>query len=91
MSPHEQAATEWMDTHPRAMALFRRFAADMRTRNRRFGIAQLAERVRWECAIDSEPGDDFKINNNHRAYIARQLIAEEPRLAALLTLRSVGP
>lgn len=82
-----EAAEQWMAEHPVAMALFRRFAADMASRGRRFGIGQLTERVRWECRIEQHDEGDFKINNNWRAYIARALIEENPALLEFIELR----
>lgn len=90
MTNHEAAANEWMDRHPEAMALFRRFSLSMLERGRRTGIGALTERVRWEFKLAEDERSTFKINNNHRAYIARRLIAEDPRLAAIFELRAAG-
>lgn len=83
------AAHQWMDAHPVAMDLMRLFASDLARSGRRFGFKLLVERVRWEFAIDRKLNpDDFKINNNWTAYIARQLAAEMPELAALIECRA---
>lgn len=82
-------AEDWIEANPEAMALFRRFADEMRCRGKRFGIGQLTERVRWECAVTTR-GDTFKINNNYRAYIARRLIEDDPRLEGLIETRKVA-
>lgn len=75
-----ERAIEWMDTNPDAMQHFAGFAEQLRSLDRRFGIGLLAERVRWEMTLRG--GDeDFKVNNNYRAYIARRLIQDDPRLA----------
>jgi len=78
-----------MTANPSVYALFSRFALQMADRHHRFGIGLLAERVRWECAITStnEDDDPYKINNNYRAYIARQLISDHPGLEALMVFR----
>jgi hypothetical protein len=81
---------EWARTHPEVLALFRRFAADMAARRRRFGIGLLAERVRWEVHAEWAPdAAGFKLNNDYRAYVARDLIADMPELAPLLRTRRV--
>jgi hypothetical protein len=80
------AAEKWMDENPEAMRLFRRFASQMLAAGKRFGIGQLTERVRWECALKTR-GEPFKVNNNFRAYIARRLIRENPRYAGLIEVR----
>jgi len=76
-----------MDANPQIYALFRRFATQMLERNKRFGISQLTERVRWEIALAWQ--GEYKINNNHRAYVARRLLAEMPGLEPLIKLRRV--
>lgn len=81
-----EAADDWMDANPEAMQQFRRFAEQMRERSRRFGIGLLAERVRWELHLHSAMAD-FQVNNNYRAYIARRLCHEDPRLAELIRCR----
>lgn len=83
---HEEKAVEWMDDNPTVMDMFRKYAKQMANRNRRFGVGLLAERVRWECAFNY-PDDDYKINNNYRAYIARQLIREMPILSEFIVTR----
>lgn len=82
-----ESAEQWMREHPIAMDLFRRFAAELAVRRRRFGIKLLAERVRWECRTEGYDEADFKINNNWSAYIARALVREMPALAELLECR----
>ena len=82
-------ADKWMDANPSAMALFRRFATEALLAGRRIGIGAIAERVRWECAVQTR-GDGFKVNNSFRAYIARRLIAEMPALASIIETRSAG-
>jgi hypothetical protein len=63
---------------------------------KRIGINALFERLRWEIAISTNE-DDFKLNNNHRAFYARMLMENEPELAGLFALRkqkiqsSIGP
>ena len=81
-------AERFLREHPHVYALFERFALQMAARGRRFGISLLTERVRWEAATTWDPDErGFKINNNHRAYIARQLIEDHPELEELLTCR----
>ncbi len=80
-----QAAEQWMDDHPQVMDLYRKFARERLATGRRFGLKALTERVRWECAAAG--GDDFKINNNWPAYIARRLAREIPEIAGLIECR----
>jgi hypothetical protein len=82
-----QAAQEWIDSHPKAMSLFHKFAADMVAARRRFGVKLIAERVRWECYIGSYDGEDFKITNHFVAYIARELVRVNPAVADWIECR----
>jgi hypothetical protein len=82
-----EAARRWIDEHPVAMGHYRRFARQMLERGRRFGIGLLTERVRWECAVGGDGREDFRINNNWRPYIARELVREIPELDELLECR----
>lgn len=79
-----QKAEHWMADNESVMALFVKFAEDRRSRGLHFGAKQLAERVRWETAqLFGSP----KINNSFVAYIARELVRRDPRLADLLECR----
>lgn len=82
-----RAAARWIMTNPQVYALFEQFALEMHARGKKFGIGLLTERVRWEHAVSSIGDDGFKINNNHRAYIGRKLIADHPQLRGLLSFR----
>lgn len=81
-------AENWIRENPKVAELFLRFAKEMAAKERRFSVSLLTERVRYEVAF--EWNQDFKINNSYRAYIARWLIAEDPRLEAWMTFRKVN-
>jgi hypothetical protein len=81
------AAKKWMDAHPEIYELFKTFAQELVRLKRPFGIGLLTERVRWECA--TLYGEDYKINNNYRAYIARALIRDVPELEKYIRFRQV--
>lgn len=83
---HETDA--WLKLNPQAWELFQRFALEKMNQGKKFGIGALTERVRWDCPINTE-GDEFKINNNFRAYIARKLLETYPQLGNYLETRSV--
>ena len=80
-------AAEWIKTHPKAMELYLRFSLELANRGRHFGISLITERIRWECYIEKLDRDEYKISNNHRAYIARWLIERHPGLANLIETR----
>jgi len=85
---HRRAANEWIAAHPEGFAEFEKMALRAAGRGRRFGAKLLAERVRWERRIEHGE-DDFKINNNYVAYIARELIARHPGLRPFVEMRRV--
>jgi hypothetical protein len=78
----------WILKNPEVAKMFLRFAQELASRGRPFGVGLLTERVRYECAI-STGGEKFKISNNYRAYIARWLIAQDPSLEEFLSFREV--
>jgi hypothetical protein len=84
---HEYNAKKWMEEHPDAMATFMYLARRAAEQGRKFGIGLITERVRWEFQIE-RGNSQFKINNNHRAYIARELIRRLPILKDLIETRS---
>ena len=84
---HREAAAVWIDDNPRGWVLFERFALEAAGTGSPFGIGLIAERVRWETFLASRDRDGFKINNNHRAYLARALVAIHPELDGLLRFR----
>jgi len=85
----EQKYKDWRETDHgiEVFKMCERFALEAAARNRRFGIGLIAERVRWESFISGRDEEGYKINNNHKPYIARELIEQYPRLSELITLR----
>lgn len=83
-----QRAEDWLADNPQVFALFEKFALRMVERRRKFGIGLLAERVRWEVAMTTE-GDEYKVNNNYRAYIARKLVERHPEIGEFIDMRKV--
>jgi len=84
---HERAAAEWMRENPEIMQHFEKLALEAAARDKRFGIGALTEVVRWEINVRWQ--GEFKINNNHRAYIARELIRRHPHLERYVETRKV--
>ena len=81
-------AVTWIHSSPEVARLFLRFARELASKGRHFGVGLITERVRYECAISSSPSQ-FKINNNWRAYIARWMIAQDPSLEKWMSFREV--
>ncbi len=94
---HEARALEWMAANPEAMQCFTRLALQMAGRDVKFGMKHLGEIVRWRMKLQrrvpvvGEPGTrEFKINNNHLAYIGRELIRRHAHLEAFIETRRAG-
>jgi hypothetical protein len=72
-------------------ALCRKYALEKLSRRQSFGIAQLVERVRWDTPVAIEKDEaGFRVNNNHRAHLARELLDEIPALADLIETRATS-
>lgn len=79
----------WAIKNPDVIAMFLRFSRERMALGRSFGMKALWERVRWEEPIGIERTDGWRLNNNHVSYVARDLLAIEPRLADYITTRRV--
>lgn len=63
--------------NPHVYQLYRKFAAEaVDSGMKKLSISLVTERVRWEAKIVTRSDDNFKINNNHRAFYARKLNQE---------------
>lgn len=83
------AARFWAfhEENPHVYAELRRFALEAVGKGRRrLSINLLFERLRWFTEIETE-GDAFKVNNTFRAWYARLLMRDEPRLAGMFETR----
>ena len=61
------------------------FEAHSRGR-RHWGIAALFERLRWISQFETT-GDPYKLNNDYRAFYARQLMKDHPQFRGLFQVR----
>jgi hypothetical protein len=55
----------------------------------KWSISGIFERIRWEIYVVTKSKDDWKINNNHRAYYARKWLAEHPEYPKFFEIRRV--
>lgn len=84
----ERRYQAWITANPQVLPTYERVAKEALTSGKKFSISLLTERIRWECHMQTIPDDSgFKINNDYRAYIARDLIQRIPKLADVLELR----
>lgn len=76
----------WRLAYPRAFLMFEKFANEAKAAGfEQYSPRTLAELVRWHG--DIEKVEDFKLNNNYIAYMARELIAKDPSFAGFFALR----
>jgi hypothetical protein len=81
---------EFHADNPHVYTQLRDLALKMRrTGRKRYGIGSLFEVMRWHRALRTTE-DDFKLNNNHRAFYARLLMKQEPGLKGFFELRRSG-
>lgn len=67
--------------------LHRRALAQVRRGVFRGSIARLVEDLRADPLVNTS-GDDFKVNNTHRAHYARLLMRNEPELRGFFEVRA---
>jgi hypothetical protein len=79
-------AVQWMELNPAVVDLFEKFALERSRAGRRFGMRHVAERVRWETAIETT-GSPYKIRNDFVKYIGHEIVRRNPELAQFVRFR----
>ncbi len=75
-SKQRLTAAEYMARYPQVYQAFERFTHEaLKSGRARVGAKMLAERIRWESFIT---GDQYRINNNYVAAMARRFMDENP-------------
>ena len=73
--------TKWKEFHhdnPRVYELFKKFTFQaIQAGRKNYSVNAIFERIRWHTDIET-CGDDFKLNNNHRAYYGRKFMRDYP-------------
>lgn len=73
--------------NPAVYRLFVAFAEQAQAAGRRrIGVKAIAERIRWEVAVNTA-GESFKLNNVYVSRYARLLQEQRPDLGALIETR----
>lgn len=74
----ERAAEDFVAANPHVWDRFVSLTFRLIEKGRdRAGVALIFERMRWDWFIRTV-GDEFKLNNNHRAWFARRFHAKFP-------------
>ncbi len=81
-------AARWIEAHPEEYAALCARARARRNAKLPVNVSMLAEWMRLgRQAVTKLPGEVYKLNNNHRAYIARRMVADHPELEACFRFR----
>lgn len=90
--PIQEAYRRWLQTQDGQRIYHEAYARARMLRRRgirHFGIAAIFEAIRYDRAVEVGRDDGgFKVNNNYRALVARDLMAEDPALADLFSTRT---
>jgi hypothetical protein len=78
---------DWIRTHPLAADLLLKYARELASRGRRFGVKMLVERLRYDGYRDGWKREDYQVNNSHVAYIARWIIEQDPAVEKYVEFR----
>lgn len=87
---HKAAAHAWMDANPSTMDWL--YCTAMKAKGsgiKRIGIAFLIERLRWFQTIEQRAAH-YKVDNSHRAEIARELERRHEDLRGFFVKRVAG-
>ena len=88
MNDLEASFLIWAARNPGVVGLFFKFADLAWDSGRRpFGAKMIVERIRWEMATRKDSHEDFKINNNYTAYLARMYVRRNPERDSLFKFR----
>ena len=84
-------ALEWIRTHPEAWQLLVELALIRARMGRRFAMKALVARARWDAPNNLfTPAGGYKLNNNHTAYLARELVRRHPEVRPFMKFRRAG-
>ncbi len=80
----------WLAANPHVLTAFIHYAEQVQRRGRkRFGAKAIAERLRWEYAVQTQDDSGFKLNNNLTSRLARAAVERRPELAELFEFREL--
>jgi len=88
VSPYwAERAAAFHQENPHIYRMLVRYALQV-PKGKRIGIELLWNRMRWDFAVSTDHGGDFKLNQNYKAWYARHIMAREPELAGVFETRS---
>lgn len=84
---YQKQTSDWIAENPETYNLIKSFCSQLVAAKRKFGMRLVIERVRWEVKLNYDKDFVFKLNNNHIAYLSRQLILEIPNMQDYVEIR----
>lgn len=85
---HEARFARFHSDNPHVYRRLVDLARSAKARGKRVGIGMLFEVLRYEFVIETSSDDGFRLNNNHRAFYARAIMANEPDLDGFFETRA---
>ena len=77
------------EINPKVYLLFSMFAIEAALANRgRFGVGAIFERMRWFTTVETR-GEEYKLNNNYRAYYGRLWMRNNPEHDGFFSTRTL--
>jgi hypothetical protein len=91
-SPKNVLEAQFWDFHaanPKVYSLFSKFAFEAARANRgSFGVGAIFERMRWYTTVETR-GEEYKLNNNYRAYYGRLWMRNNPEFDGFFSTRTL--
>jgi len=89
---HQQQFDSWVHTTQggHAMNRFIRLAIGVQSRGKKVGAKAIVERLRWSYEVSKAYGEEYAINNNYTAYMARFAMERSPGLRGFFNVRAAG-
>ena len=89
VQPHVQH--DFLAWYPQNMNVVNRFEAaaielKQSARRSHYGMSAIMEQLRWHSDVGS-PHEPFKLNNNYRSVLARLIMAINPDLSGMFSIR----
>lgn len=87
-TPSYKAFIDYHKANPKIYEFFRRYALKaIEKGHKKLSAEFLVNVIRWETPIKAGD-DDFKINNNYKAYYSRLFMREFPQYSTFFDIRS---
>jgi aspartyl aminopeptidase len=84
----EEKFIKFDNENPKVYEMFVHFASELIDKGyKNLSTSLITERIRWEVKLFTVSDDQFKINNNHRAFYARKFMEDFPEYNGYFRIR----